>query len=369
MREHVYRPKNLFCLREGAHYRIFLQRKFALCCFDIVVPDLHRIQYAFILVFSGLSVNGAPAILVNNRITVFDFFHDLFSAKKRAGHKNLHAAIRWHHVYISVTHSKSSNMRSFLPVIVMVCLIGLTATAQQNPSRNVDKSKRPTHEPSGNPGDARNARAASRQDSVRTQDPAQDAGDEELLGNDNGKAGRPNSNERSNYRNNRVNGNPNNRNTGEGSNRRSVQETSESSMSDDDQAAEKSGAVRKSNTGSSSISDVSTSGSGSPAMLSDEEGSERDGTNNVQRAEPNMAGSRVDGLRSRRQVDPDREIRGGAIRQQKARKVFPGAGRSVPSATEQKARPGKEIGSHINETKGQPEKEKRSARKKRKNRD
>ena len=261
-------------------------------------------------------------------------------------------------------------MRIFLPVIVMVCLVGLTATAQQNPSRNVDKSKRPTHEPSGNPGDARNARAASgEEDSVRTQDPAPDAGDEELLGNDNSKAGRHNGNERSNYRNNRVNGNPNNQNTGQGSNSRSVRETSESSVSDEDQAAEKSDAVRKSDTSSSSISDLSTSGSGSPAMLSDEEGSERDGTNNVQRAEPNMAGSRVDGLRSHCQVDPDREIRGGAMRQQKARKVFPGAGRSVPSATDQKARPGKEIRSNVNETKHQPEKDRRSARKKRKNRD
>jgi hypothetical protein len=44
------------------------------------------------------------------------------------------------------------------------------------------------------------------------------------------------------------------------------------------------------------ISTTTSSSSGSPAVLSRNDGDERDGTNTVQRAKPNMAGSPVDGV-------------------------------------------------------------------------
>ncbi len=125
----------------------------------------------------------------------------------------------------------------------------------------------------------------------------------------------------SDYRNNRVSGNPNNITTEEGSNRRtsSGRETDESSGSvQSDSAATVQEGTTSSGQGVKADPDVSnvpavvqesTSQSGSPAMLSGKKGSDRDGTNNVQRAKPNMAGADVRGLKYGEGKDPDREIR------------------------------------------------------------
>ncbi|HEX8040451.1 MAG TPA: hypothetical protein VF490_14935 [Chryseosolibacter sp.] len=59
-----------------------------------------------------------------------------------------------------------------------------------------------------------------------------------------------------------------------------------------------------------------SSGSGSPALLSGKNGTERDGTNNVQRAHMNMAGSPVDNLRlnDRQPADVNAEMDKGRQR-------------------------------------------------------
>jgi len=136
---------------------------------------------------------------------------------------------------------------------------------------------------------------------------------EALLGADNDDADAENNNRRRDYRNNRVKGNPNNRSIDEGSSGRSRSVNSDESGVSNDTAGI---ATNRKETEKRTIIDRTTSGSGSPAVLSEGEGEERDGTNNVQRAKPNMAGSRVDGLKTgKRQVDQDREIRDATVPQ------------------------------------------------------
>jgi hypothetical protein len=212
-------------------------------------------------------------------------------------------------------------MKQLLSIIALVVFSSVLVIAQQNPSRNVDKKKQPTGQPTGNPGDSRNAQPGRDKDksdsgTAGERDDAQDDDDNVLLGDDNeDDETSESSNDQSNYRNNRVNGNPNNRNINKGSNRRGGQrETDESPTADENDSTTVSGGRSQENV-SGVLIDETTSGSGSPAMR--QEGSDRDGTNNVQRAKPNMAGSRVDGMRhSRKTVDPDREIRNGSQRQQ-----------------------------------------------------
>jgi hypothetical protein len=208
--------------------------------------------------------------------------------------------------------------------IISIVLLGVfVAQAQQNPSRNVNKKKQPTNQPSGNPGDPNNAKPGPTQKGPGESDSEEsdDGSEGELLGEENRKS-QPNDgtsdNDRSNYRNNRVSGNPNNRNSvNEGSNRRSISESDESSTGTTNDttgmATDNSGSGN--NTSSGVITDETTSSSGSPAVPSKE--NERDGTNNVQRAKPNMAGAKVGGLRTgKKNVDPDKEIRSGSQRQQ-----------------------------------------------------
>ena len=59
------------------------------------------------------------------------------------------------------------------------------------------------------------------------------------------------------------------------------------------------------------VSQITTSSSGSPGVLSGKNGNERDGTNNVQRASMNMVGSPVRNLNldNTRTVDADSELR------------------------------------------------------------
>lgn len=61
---------------------------------------------------------------------------------------------------------------------------------------------------------------------------------------------------------------------------------------------------------SSVISHETTDGSGSPAILSGNDGRDRDGTNNVQRASMNMVGSPTENLELNddESVDPDTEM-------------------------------------------------------------
>lgn len=179
--------------------------------------------------------------------------------------------------------------------------------------------------------------------------------DPRLLGEDNDKSKRSSDqNPSSDYRNNKVSGNPNNRNVNEGSNRRSEgQNQSESSnaapavnphnsnqtISDPGSPApvDEVGAATESsqdNTGGTigentasqtpanpqttnapAVTQETSSQSGSPAVLSEENGSERDGTNNVQRAEPNMVGSPVKGIKTKGSVDENQEIRKGTNQQ------------------------------------------------------
>lgn len=214
-------------------------------------------------------------------------------------------------------------------------VIFFTAEAQQNPIKDEGKRKTGINKPAGNPGDPTNA-LTGKQQGNQNQPEAQSEEERSLLGDDNDKAEIKKGNSRENYRRNRVSGNPNNRNAGEGSNRRSVSgETGESSTStpatmEGDTASEEGESVRATGKGESqagnnnqsanvpSINQVSTSGSGSPAILSENDGTGRDGTNNVQRATPNMAGSPVGDLSTKKKnVDPDKEIREGTSRQQR----------------------------------------------------
>ena len=69
----------------------------------------------------------------------------------------------------------------------------------------------------------------------------------------------------------------------------------EGSVITDDRAGRATRSGNKTNAGG--LIQETSSGSGSPAFLSGKDGAERDGTNNVQRAEMNMAGSPVGNLR------------------------------------------------------------------------
>lgn len=184
-------------------------------------------------------------------------------------------------------------MKRILSIMAAFLLTIISVHAQQNDSRNVKKLKRP----SGNPGDPRNARAAQ-SDSLSKGDgknlTAPTGTENEIIGEENhNNAPQEELNGSDNYRKNRPKGNPNNRNVNEGSNNQTTEgETTESSTADGEKINE--GAASTDNSGV--VTHEETSGSGSPSILSDEEGNARDGTNNVQRAKPNMAGSPVNGI-------------------------------------------------------------------------
>jgi hypothetical protein len=164
--------------------------------------------------------------------------------------------------------------------------------------------------------------------------------DQELLGDSNrkskNKSGEDDEDSNSNYRNNEVSGNPNNRNVNEGSNRRSGSDntgegtgatpavnphnttqgvTNQSSATPADEqegnsasqdstnqgegaqnqqrAADSGTSANPQTTNAPPVLQRTTSGSGSPAVLSGENGKDPDGTNTVQRAQSNMAGAKV----------------------------------------------------------------------------
>jgi hypothetical protein len=203
-------------------------------------------------------------------------------------------------------------MRSIACVIIALLLCLSFDGYSQAKQAQKKKKGTPSAESSGNAGDTTGAAGT----------------DNKMLGQENDKA--DNSSQSSgndDYRNNRVNGNPNNRNINEGSNVQNTdsRETNESSGSAKIDSAEGTGSSTsaentKADPNASSAPVViqeTSSSSGSPAMSSGKEGSDRDGTNNVQRAKPNMAGSDIKGVHYGKGKDSDREIREGSTRQQK----------------------------------------------------
>jgi hypothetical protein len=74
-----------FCLRKNwSCLWLSLECQFAWACFKIIVTYFHGIQNTSVFVFPGLSVNGTLAILINYRISVFDFFHTVAQSKNCA---------------------------------------------------------------------------------------------------------------------------------------------------------------------------------------------------------------------------------------------------------------------------------------------
>lgn len=218
----------------------------------------------------------------------------------------------------------------------MLLSFGVLCTSAQD--RNVgsdNKTKRETKTKvnRGNPGDPTNSRVGEQQDPQGSSDnegdtpsQSQDRESPELIGSDNKEAEGTSSNEgntSSDYRNNRVSGNPNNRSVDGGSDNQTARtaNTDESSAADGDSTAMNMGGGQSvADPDASNVPAVvqeNTSQSGSPAMRAESKDGDRDGTNNVQRAKPNMAGSPVKGMRySGKAKDTDREIKKGTMRQQ-----------------------------------------------------
>lgn len=220
-------------------------------------------------------------------------------------------------------------MRHIHVILTVVLVVGLTPLfAQKDQSHLKQKRGKPGSEVRGNPGDPTNANAD--QDTTMSKqaggnDAAEERNDATLLGDDNKEAEGTPAGEgatSSEYRDNKVSGNPNNRSTNEGSNNQTARpgNTTESSASDNDPNAMNTGTGQAADPDASNVPAVmqqNTSSSGSPAMPAEEKEKDRDGTNNVQQAKPNMAGSPVRGIRySKKARDTDREIRRGSVRQQ-----------------------------------------------------
>jgi hypothetical protein len=243
--------------------------------------------------------------------------------------------IHWHHVYIH-RGVKYVYMKKVLIIgTVLMGMLTVAANAQSSDRSNTEKN---TNEKRNQP---------ETQGTIESP-----AGAEELLGdsNDNRKK-RSNQDPSSEYRDNEVTGNPNNTNVNEGSNRRSTVQpqgegstavpavnphntnqtvtnpgssapadeavndtsgTNEGSASDEDSGDDGAtgSASGSQNSNAPSIIQETSSQSGSPAVLSEQNGTVRDGTNNVQRAEPNMAGSKS--TKGAQGVNEDEEIRKGS---------------------------------------------------------
>jgi hypothetical protein len=157
--------------------------------------------------------------------------------------------------------------------------------------------------------------------------------DTNLIGNDNESDNEEaNEDDRANYRNNEVSGNPNNRTVGDGSDRESesgvnTNESSESvpAVGDESNHSHSNRSSSNQNQGNSSsqsnsnnatsVIEHTSSGSGSPAVPAGNNG--RDGTNTVQKAGKNMEGARSTGVRTgNKNVDQNEEIRKGTLQQQ-----------------------------------------------------
>jgi trimeric autotransporter adhesin len=206
---------------------------------------------------------------------------------------------------------------SFIIVLMtLVCYDGISQAKQEQKKKNAGRSTSSQENQNKNQQQPGGAESSSEGNLIGDQNESEGAGNTDAQST-------------SDYRNNEVSGNPNNISTDEGSHRRTStgRETDESSGSInlDSAAAGQEGTTTSGQSTSAdpdasnvpAVIQESSSQSGSPAVLSGEEGSDRDGTNNVQRAKPNMAGSDVKGLKYGKGKDSDREIREGTRRQAK----------------------------------------------------
>jgi hypothetical protein len=149
-------------------------------------------------------------------------------------------------------------------------------------------------------GQDRTKNATAKKQNTESKEAGDNQQNDELIGNDNQKKTDASGKDASDaYRNNKVNGNPNNTDVNEGSNRESTSpaSTNESSKADDSGNAQngqnaQSGKADPQASNAPSVIQETSSQSGSPAVPADDK-TGRDGTNNVQRATPNMAGSPV----------------------------------------------------------------------------
>lgn len=148
-----------------------------------------------------------------------------------------------------------------------------------------------------------------------------DTNGQQILGEENETDAQP-QDESSNYRNNRVSRNPNNVSVDEGgtrkgtNNRNETSESSEGVPNGSDQATNDNDAATSS---APVVNDMTSSPAGSPAIATDKPKSERDGTNTIQSAKPNMAGSPSNGINTgKKSIDADQEIRRTTMQQQKA---------------------------------------------------
>jgi hypothetical protein len=160
-------------------------------------------------------------------------------------------------------------------------------------------------------GQDRTKNAGDKKPNTESKEAEGDQQNDELIGNDNQKKTDASGKDASDaYRNNKVNGNPNNTDVNEGSNRESTSpaSTNESSKADDSGNAQngqnaQGGKADPQASNAPSVIQETSSQSGSPAMLAEDKNG-RDGTNNVQRATPNMAGSPVGNQKAAGNVKP-----------------------------------------------------------------
>jgi hypothetical protein len=168
-------------------------------------------------------------------------------------------------------------------------------------------------------GQDRTQGSADKKQNTESAESGSDQEGDDLIGTGNQKQKKDNTGKDGSdaYRNNRVNGNPNNTDVNEGSNRESSSRssTNESSKADDNGdnqqgnggQNQQGGKADPQSSNAPSVIQETSSQSGSPAVLSESKDG-RDGTNNVQRAKPNMAGSPVGGQQSNTQGNKKSQV-------------------------------------------------------------
>jgi hypothetical protein len=196
-------------------------------------------------------------------------------------------------------------MKKIIAIVTMTfALVSFAAQAQDTKSKTTDSKKQSTNKSQNSDSNKKNAGstdASGNNDELNSNNNPDNGNAHDNNGTGKTEAG-------NNYRSNRKSGNPNNVSVDEGSNR----ETSSSpAQTNETSGADNGGQGGKADPQASNAPTVieeTSSQSGSPAVLSGTKGEERDGTNNIQRAKPNMAGSSVNGLKIKN-VDEDKEIR------------------------------------------------------------
>jgi hypothetical protein len=195
-------------------------------------------------------------------------------------------------------------MKKKIAIVTMtLALASFAAQAQETNSKATDSKKQSTNKSQNSNSDKKNAGSTDASGNNNESNSNNNPDNGNAPDNGTGKTDAGN-----NYRNNRKSGNPNNVSVDEGSNR----ETSSSpAQTNETSGADNGGQGGKADPQASNapaVIEETSSQSGSPAVLSGTKGAERDGTNNIQRAKPNMEGSSVNGLKIKN-VDEDKEIR------------------------------------------------------------